>query len=151
MLTIFAVSAFRAPSRQAECQRTVGKAIYSNATYNEEGGDVIGYELALGSQGPSSEADLFLYEGAPEDSAFHMKGSISRTELKLEGDLVQKLSEEPSHREVTQVTHAKLSGRMIGNAIGAVITINGNEDHVRLKKVSHLWGCAAPHAQGRKH
>ena len=59
--------------------------IYSNVEYNEEGGDLLGYELELHLDGPRATGVFRIYEGGCGSPA-PVVGTLTRGELNLRGE-----------------------------------------------------------------
>jgi hypothetical protein len=124
-------------SRNTRCELVKGAAIYSNARYIEEAGDVIGFELAFLDD---KTALLFDYEGTPDAEPIPL--NVSKNSGAWEGALRRKVIEYPSKREVTDTVAATVKGKLIGKGFqGAIQVGQGNSERVNLKRVRHLWGC----------
>jgi hypothetical protein len=117
---------------------------YSNASFIEEAGDVVGYEFVL--QRPHSgsiHAFLYDYEGVPNAAAISLSGRISGTKVTMEGDRVQHLIEQPSGKEIVETSHVGVEGILGSTWFRGTISIGNNTtpDHVQLKRVGHIWTC----------
>jgi hypothetical protein len=154
LLTVFAVAAAMTASRQVrlasvtasgdECTRTAHMRIYSNASFIEETGDVVGYELALDQRNDSTvEARLYLYEGAPNHEGIPISGQISGKKLTLEGNWVEHLIEYPSKKEIAKTHFVRIDGTLDPVWFRGAIKIEGLDTptSVRLRRVDRIWMC----------
>jgi hypothetical protein len=88
-----------------ECERTAQMRVYSNASFIEEAGDVVGYELAVQRrEGTSIDALLYFYEGVPNKDGISVSGHIAGGKLAMEGDW-----EQPSKKEIVETHHVTTS------------------------------------------
>lgn len=65
-------------------QSAAPSVIYSNVEYNDEAGDLLGFEIELRSGGASAEGVLRIYQGACGEVT-PVQGSFERTRAHLEG------------------------------------------------------------------
>jgi hypothetical protein len=127
-----------------ECERTAQMRVYSNASFIEEAGDVVGYELAVQRhEGTSIDALLYFYEGVPNIDGISASGHIAGGKLAMEGDWVQHLIEQPSKKEIVETHHVTVNGTLDSTWFRGTIKIAGlaTPIKVRLKHVSHIWMC----------
>jgi hypothetical protein len=118
--------------------------IYSNAFVHKETGDVLGYELAIRENGDSTtNALLYVFEGAPNDEGIPLSGRISGKSLTVEGKWVEHLVEYPSKKETIQTHVVKIDGALDEGSFRGKIKIENMDlpDNVRLKRVKRLWLC----------
>ena len=73
-----------APSLSYSAAETKSR-IYSNVEYNEEGGDLLGYELEIQVDGSRVTGILRIYEGGCGTPA-PVAGTLSRGKISLRGD-----------------------------------------------------------------
>jgi len=66
-----------------EAQKS-GTQIYSNVEYNQEGGDLLGFELKLTTDSSQAKGELKIYEGGCA-APIPLSGSVSGTKLVLAG------------------------------------------------------------------
>jgi hypothetical protein len=141
LVVSFCSSAFGKDSWKEECALTRNLKIYSNAYYSEEGGDVVGYELAIEQHKDlSMDVYLFVYEGAPRGGV-HLLGRITGNKVKLEGSWTERLSVSRSQEEISQKLSAKVSGILDPQLFTIDITDFKNPENVRLKRVKRIWMC----------
>lgn len=136
----------RLNASEDECDRTARLRIYSNASFIEEAGDVVGYELALQQPvGASIAASLYVYEGVPNEDGISISGRISGKKLAMDGDWVERLIEEPSKKEIVETHHVRVDGTLESTWFRGTIKIAGlaTPINVRLKRVSHIWMCGS--------
>jgi len=96
-----------------ECERTAQMRVYSNASFIEAAGDVVGYELAVQRrEGTSIDALLYFYEGVPNKDGISVSGHIAGGKLAMEGDWVEHLIEQPSNKEVVETHHVTVNGTL---------------------------------------
>jgi hypothetical protein len=129
---------------EGQCARTAHLRIYSNASFIEEAGDVVGYELAMQRpKGTSIGALLYFYEGVPNEEGLSLLGQISGQKLTMEGDWTMHLIEEPSKKEVVETQHVSLDGTLDSTWFRGTIKIKGmvTPTSVQLKRVSRIWTC----------
>ena len=127
-----------------ECAWTSKAQIYSSAYHVEEAGDVVGEELALQvHDGKSVEARLYDYEGVPNTDGIRLTGRISGQKVKLQGDWVQRTTEQPSNKQTEQTWHVEVSGTVDGKQFRGTIKISGMAKHVSMHHVNHIWMCEA--------
>ena len=127
-----------------ECERTAQMRVYSNASFIEAAGDVVGYELAVQRrEGTSIDALLYFYEGVPNKDGISVSGHIAGGKLAMEGDWVEHLIEQPSNKEVVETHHVTVNGTLDSTWFRGTIKIAGlaTPIKVRLKHVSHIWMC----------
>jgi len=127
-----------------ECLVTATMTTYSNAEYIEETGDVVGYELAIQHGKDSSVyAQLFDYEGVPNEDGIPLSGHIADGKLTMEGDWVAHLIEQPSNKEIIQTTHVTVNGTLGSAWFRGTIKFAAlaTPTDVKLKRVSHIWTC----------
>jgi len=127
-----------------ECDRTAQMRVYSNASFIEDAGDVVGYELAVQRrEGTSIDALLYVYEGVPNKDGISVSGHIAGGKLAMEGDWVEHLIEHPSNKEIVETHHVKVNGALDSTWFRGTIKIAGlaTPIKVRLKHVSHIWMC----------
>jgi hypothetical protein len=127
-----------------ECDQTANLRIYSNASFIEEAGDVVGYEMATQwPDGTSISALLYVYEGVPTKEGIFISGRISGKRVTMKGDWVEHLIEEPSKKEVVATHHISVSGMLDSTSFRGSIKIEGvaTLSNVRLKRTSHVWMC----------
>ena len=127
-----------------ECEQTAQMRVYSNASFIEEAGDVVGYELAVqGREGTSIVALLYFYEGLPNKDGISVSGHINGGKLTMEGDRVEHLIEQPANKEIVETHHVTVSGTLDSTWFRGTIKIAGlaTPINVRLKHVSHIWMC----------
>ncbi|MGA2674381.1 MAG: hypothetical protein ABSE99_14270 [Terracidiphilus sp.] len=68
------------------CLRTAEMKVYSDVFIQKETGDLLGYELAIKSQGDSgAEALLYVYEGGEAGDGIPLFGQVSKERLTLKG------------------------------------------------------------------
>ena len=107
--------------KEPNCGRTAEMRVYSNAYLSEETGDVGGIELAIKDKRDSSvNALLFVYEGAPNDEAIPLSGSVTNKHLTLQGNWVEHLVEYPSKKEIVQTQFVTSMELLICPPIGAI-------------------------------
>ncbi|HEY3768009.1 MAG TPA: hypothetical protein VGN44_04980 [Candidatus Angelobacter sp.] len=131
-------------SFMTECGRTAPMQIYSGASFFEETGDVVGYELALHQRsGSTVDAFLFVYEGAANDEGIPISGHLLGKKLTMQGEWVEHLVEYPSKKEIVERHHIKIDGTLNSSVFRGKITIEGLETPsiLRLKRVSQIWLC----------
>src|SRR5208337_4140207 len=127
-----------------ECSRTAAMEVYSNAFAHQETGDILGYEFAVKRHDDFTvEAFFYIYEGAPNNEAIPLSGSISDKNLSLQGDWVEHLTEYPSKREIVQKHFVKINGVLNSASFRGEVTIEGmaERESVRLKRVKSIWLC----------
>jgi hypothetical protein len=127
-----------------ECDRTAQMRVYSNASFIEETGDVVGYEMAVQRrEGTSIDALLYFYEGVPNKDGISVSGHIAGGKLAMEGDWVEHLIEQPSNKEIVETHHIAVHGTLNSTWFRGTINFAGIAIpiKVRLKHVSHIWMC----------
>jgi len=118
--------------------------VYSDAYLSEETGDVGGIELATTEKNDSTvDALLFIYEGAPNDEAIPLSGSVANKHLTLQGNWVEHLVEYPSKKEIVQRHFVRVEGKLDSAAFQGDLKIEGLAfpDKTRLKRVPQIWLC----------
>jgi hypothetical protein len=118
--------------------------VYSNAYLSEETGDVGGIELAIKENSDSTvDALLFVYEGAPNDEAIPLTGSIANKHLTLQGNWVEHLVEYPAKKEIVQTHSVKIDGTLDLASFRGDVKIGdlAFPEKVRLKRVQQIWLC----------
>jgi len=119
--------------------------IYSNAVLiEEEAGDVVGYELAIGqSKGSAVDALLYFYESTPNDEGIPISGRISGNELSLGGNWVVHLIEYPLRKAIIETHSVIIDGTLNSAWFRGRIEIEGQTmpTAVRLKRVDRIWLC----------
>lgn len=124
------------------CAETARLRTYSNAVFVEEAGDVVGYEMVLQpSNGNSTGALLYVYEGVPNEDGINVSGRISAGKVAMEGNWVLHLTEEPSKKQIVEIRPIKISGTLNPKRFRGTITISGSAESLTLKRVEHIWGC----------
>ena len=126
-----------------DCGRTVEVRVYSNAYLSEETGDVGGIELAIKDKSDSTvDALLFVYEGAPNDEAIPLSGSIASKHLTLRGKWVEHLVEYPK-KETVQTHLINVDGTLDLASYKGGLNIDGLAfpDKVRLTRARQIWVC----------
>jgi hypothetical protein len=129
---------------EPDCGRTAEMRVYSNAYLSEETGDVGGIELAIKDKRDSTvDALLFVYEGAPNDEAIPLSGSIASKHLTLQGNWVEHLVEYPSKKEIVQTHFVNVDGTLDLSSYQGDLKIDGLAfpDKVRLTWVRQIWEC----------
>lgn len=97
--------------------------IYSNVEYNEDGGDLLGFELVLTANGSHANGQLKIYEGGCA-SPTPVSGSISGAKIQLTG-----ASEAYGKIEVV--------GTVRKGALDASVRLEkGEGENVHLKEIS---------------
>ncbi len=133
------------PKHKDECARTAQMRIYSNAVLiEEEAGDVVGYELAIGqSKGSAVDALLYFYESTPNDEGIPISGRISGNELSLGGNWVVHLIEYPLRKAIIETHSVIIDGTLNSAWFRGRIEIEGQTmpTAVRLKRVDRIWLC----------
>ncbi|MFZ0815628.1 MAG: hypothetical protein WAM78_08915 [Candidatus Sulfotelmatobacter sp.] len=130
--------------KEPNCGRTAEMRVYSNAYLSEETGDVGGIELAIKDKRDSSvNALLFVYEGAPNDEAIPLSGSVTNKHLTLQGNWVEHLVEYPSKKEIVQTHFVNVDGTLDLSSYRGDLKIEGLafQDKIRLARVSQIWLC----------
>ena len=125
MSLLLALLLFQVPDEAISrtCKSVKGATIYSNAYYVEEAGDVVGIEIAIFPYS-GHRALLFVYEGTPFSDPIPLTGKRFGTKVSWSSP------------------KGKLYGTITGHEIlGTVQVGDGSPERVRLRKVSHLWGC----------
>jgi hypothetical protein len=127
---------------QHECAQTSGMQIYSNVTYIEEAGDVIGIEVAFAvGQDNSINALFYDYEGAPTTDGVPLPGRAEGTDLSIDGIWVQHLKDS-SGKGIVQRTPVKLRGKFDEtNFVGTVQINGGSIEALQLRRVDAIWLC----------
>ncbi len=118
--------------------------VYSDAYLSEETGDVGGIELAVTEKNNSTvDALLFIYEGAPNDEAIPLSGSIANKHLTLQGNWVEHLVEYPSKKEIVQKHFVRVEGNLDLAAFQGYLKIEGLAfpDKAQLKEAPQIWLC----------
>lgn len=136
----------RLNASEDKCDQTARLRIYSNVSFIEEAGDVVGYELALQQpDGTSIGALLYVYEGVPTEDGISLSGQISGRKLNMDGDWVEHLIEEPSKKEIVEAHHVKVDGTFDSTWFRGTIKIGdlATPINVRLKRVRHIWMCGS--------
>jgi len=126
-----------------ECDRIAHWRTYSNATYVEEAGDVVGYEMALQPRnGTSISARVYIYEGVPEEG-ISVSGQLVGRKLTMEGHWVQHLIEHPSKKQIVHTQLVRIDGTLDPAQFRGTIEIEGDAKptKVRLSHVDHIWTC----------
>jgi hypothetical protein len=132
-----------------DCARTAHSQIYSDAVFIEKAGDVVGFELAFQRHSATStDALLYVYEGAPNKDGISLSGRISDRNVMMEGKWIEHLTEESSHKEVIETHAVKVDGTLDAAWFRGSIKIDGlTPSKIRLKRVNHVWMCkTAPKA-----
>ena len=143
-LVVFASASFAQQPVSATCSETSKMTVYSNAYFSDEGGDVIGYELAVPVNGGSNGRSLlFIYEGEANEVGIELTGRIERSKLSLTGKWVEHPVEYPSHAKLTQNHSADLQAIVKLKAIHGELIIDGASQPIRMKQVRHLWLCGS--------
>ena len=144
LLFVVAIPAFAQQQPEAECARTSGMRVYSNATYVEEAGDVVGIELALSVRSDTSvTAFLYDYEGVPTTSGIPLLGHLSGKTLTIEGSWSQNLRDS-SDKEVVRTVPVNVRGELDEAAFEGSVQIDaGKAQTVRLRPVDAIWSCRA--------
>lgn len=142
LLFVVTLPAVAQQHAEHECAQTAGMRIYSNATYVEEAGDVIGIELAFSvRQDNSINALLYDYEGTPTTDGAPLRGSAEGTDVSVDGIWVQHLKDS-SGKEIVQTTPVKLRGTVDETNFVGTVQINGGRlDDLRLLRVDAIWLC----------
>ncbi len=98
-------------------------SIYSNVEYNQEGGDLLGVELRVTTNGASIEGQLKIYEGGCA-APVSVSGSLTGTRMDLSGK-----SDEYGKIELT--------GTLRDATVAGILLMEkaGKPEKVRLKKV----------------
>ena len=127
---------------QHECAQTSGMRVYSNATYVEEAGDVVGIELAfIVRQDNTINALLYDYEGAPTTDGAPLRGRAAGTTLTIDGIWPQQI-EDSSGKEVVHTVPVKLRGTFDEtNFVGTLQINGGGVESLRLRRVDAIWLC----------
>ena len=111
---------------------------------NKETGDLDGYELAIDEHKDSTvDAWLYVYEGAPNDEAIHISGTISGGRLILGGTWAEHLIEYPSKKRVVQTHLVKMDGSLDSTWFRGTLKIDDfvTPEIVRLKRARRIWLC----------
>jgi len=127
-----------------DCTRTAHMQVYSNATFIEEAGDVVGYDLALNpGRDSTTDALLYVYEGAPNMDGIRLTGRVTGKRLVLEGKWIENLVEYPSKKELVQTHFVRIAGTVDSAAFRGTMSIEGlvTPAAIRLKHVDHIWLC----------
>ena len=146
-LSLFALIISIAPSSaavDAECTRTSHMQIYSVVSNDRETGDLDGYELAIEQHADSTvDAWLYIYEGAPNEDAIHISGTISGKKLALRGTWAEHTIEYPSKKDIVEIHRVEVSGTLDPNSFLGTLKIEDlyTPDHVELKRAHTLWSC----------
>lgn len=134
---------------QDACARTAHMPVYSDAYFSEEGGDVVGYELALEDRNSDADALLFVYEGTPNGDGIPLSGSLLNAKLALKGVWVEHLTEYPSKKKIVKRQAVKVDGRLNASRFQGQITIERSAPvQVRLRRVRRIWVCNTEAATG---
>ncbi len=151
LLFAMALTAFAQQRHEDECALTSGMRVYSNASYVEEAGDVIGVELALTVRPDNSvSALLYDYEGVPTNGV-PLPGHAAGTTLTLDGVWTQHL-EDSSGREIVQTVPVKLRGALDERKfVGTIQVDDGGSEAVLLLRVGAIWGCRANNKPSPSH
>jgi hypothetical protein len=118
--------------------------VYSDVFMQKETGDLLGYELAIKSQGDSgTEALLYVYEGGEAGDGIPLSGHVSKERLTLKGTWVEHLIEYPSKKKIAQEYAVEIADTVKPSIFRGELTISGMEDHqqVRLRRVKRIWSC----------
>jgi hypothetical protein len=84
LVFLFVTIVIAQPTSDNGCERTAQMRVYSNASYIEEAGDVVGYELAVQQgEGNAKIALLYLYEGVPNQDGISVAGHIADGKLSM--------------------------------------------------------------------
>ena len=144
MLFVMALPAFTQQQAEPECAQTSGMRIYSNATYVEEAGDVVGIELAfIVRQDNTINALLYDYEGAPTTDGAPLRGRAAGTTLAIDGGWSQHI-EDSSGKEVVHTVPVRLRRTFDEtNFVGTVQINGGGVESLRLRRVDAIWLCRA--------
>lgn len=141
-LVWFVVPVATQETSEDECARTAHLQTYSNAVFVEEAGDVVGHELVFQQRdGNSMTALLYVYEGVPNKDGIRVSGQTSGRELKMKGNWVLHLIEEPSKKEVVETYPVEISGTLDSKRFRGTIKISAVATPVTLKRVDHIWMC----------
>lgn len=126
------------------CEQIAHMRVYSNASLIKEAGDVVGYQLAVHqSDGTSTTALLYFYEGVPNKDGIYVSGHIAGRKLTMEGDWVEHLVEQPSKKEIVETHHVTVNGALDSTWFRGTIEITdlATPINVKLKRVNHIWMC----------
>lgn len=124
------------------CASPPGSQTYSNAVYLTEAGDVVGYELVLTHQDSNSvKAFLYIYEGEANQHGISLSGKASSGRLRMEGEWILPLSEQPSGKQIVETRRVEVSGILESTRFRGTIKISGGADTVTLKRVGQIWRC----------
>lgn len=109
------------------CAGTVVKlaGTYSSFTYNEEGGDVLGYEVRIAPTSHGFQAIIQVAEGAP--------GLLHVVDVVQKGDLIK--FDVPLDGEVK----AAFEGRVTARGLEGTITLPAGLQRVTLKRAMSYW------------
>jgi hypothetical protein len=119
--------------------------VYSSAFIQEETGDLLGYDLALGPAAETNtDALLFIHEGSPGEG-IPLKAKQSDGKIAIEGDWVEHLLEYPSKKETVQTHSIKITGMANKYRFTGTIVIGGitTPEKFSLKRVQKIWMCRA--------
>lgn len=127
-----------------DCSRTSHMRIYSNATYVEEAGDVVGIELAFSRLSDKSvSALLYVYEGAPTKDGVPLPGQFTGSTLAIEGIWVQQ-SRNSSGGKIAHRVPIKLYGQLDERKFVGTIQIDAvSPQAIQLQRVDAVWLCRA--------
>jgi hypothetical protein len=142
--TPYAASHPHTVTPEPDCGRTATMRVYSDAYLSEETGDVGGIELAIRqTKYFTVYALLFIYEGAPNDEAIPLSGSVLNKHLTLQGNWVEHLVEYPSKKDIVQRHSVRLEGILDSAAFQGDLKIEGLafSEKARLKQVPQIWLC----------
>jgi hypothetical protein len=144
MVFVITLPAFTQQQAEPECAQTSGMRIYSNATYVEEAGDVVGIEIAFTvRQDNSVNALLYDYEGEPTENGVPLPGRAAGTSLAIDGIWSHHLKNS-SGREVVHIVPVKLRGTFDEtNFVGSVQINGGSVESIRLHRADAIWLCRA--------
>lgn len=106
LVFLFVTIVIAQPTSDNGCERTAQMRVYSNPSYIEEAGDVVGYELAVQQgEGNAKIALLYLYEGVPNQDGISVAGHIADGKLSMQGDWIERLVEYPSKKPALRTRH----------------------------------------------
>jgi hypothetical protein len=131
------------PADKSLCSRTAQMRVFSSAFFSKESGDVVGYNFAVSSSETSSDALLFVYEGAPNNDGIPLRSQQSGDKLSVSGTWVERQIEYPSKKEIVVTHPVMIEGLLRQNSLEGHITIGGLQtlETLRMKRVKHLWLC----------
>jgi len=107
------------------CSHTAHMRVYSNAFLSKESGDVVGYELAGPGSEASSDALLFVYEGAANNDGIPLRPQLNGDKISVSGTWVEHLIEYPSKKAIVARLPVMIEGLMGPKYLEGHITIGG--------------------------